>query len=195
MNACYRDGVLILGAKYADPTTAPHCDKTAIARRDRAILWVRRLHGDVESWVCSIPSGTINVDNFQLFLSTLRAGLQANSPNSFLLYYETIDGQLKTNNVNSYFNKLCAHQRFFQNGSTVVSDGMFCNYGWDAAMIASSASWQSSSPARSILQGVQVPQTASELAALEHAEVRALILGAHLFFVLSLLHKVSSQYA
>lgn len=177
MNTCHRNGVLILGAistyqtpSFTDFNTLMSDSKTATTAANQ-LAAIAQYYGfdgymvDVESWVCSIPSGTINVDNFQLFLSTLRAGLQANSPNSFLLYYETIDGQLKTNNVNSYFNKLCAqNQRFFQNGSTVVSDGMFCNYGWDAAMIASSAKLakQLTRSPLDLYMGVQVPQNGFE---------------------------------
>lgn len=172
MNACHRNGVLILGAisTYQTPNFTDFntlmADSTTAKTAANQLAAIAQYYGfdgymvDIESWVGDAGGGTINVDNFQLFLSTLRAGLQANSQNSFLMYYETIDGKSKQNNVDCYFNELCAeNQMFFQNGSTIVSDGMFCNYDWSSSMIASSAKLATklTRPPLDVYMGVQVP--------------------------------------
>jgi endo-beta-N-acetylglucosaminidase D len=172
MNACHRNGVLILGsispyqtANFTDFNTLMS-DSTTATKAANQLVAIAKYYGfdgymvDIESFSGTAGGGTIDVDNFKLFLSTLRAGLQANSPSSFLMYYETIDGQLEKNNVDWYFNELCAqNQMFFQDGSTVVSDGMFCNYLWTPSMIASSAALATKltrSPL-DVYMGVQVP--------------------------------------
>ena len=155
MNACHRNGVLILGGIFTYQTqnfidfNTLMADAATAATAANQLVAIAQYYGfdgymvDIESFsnIGSLSSGgTINVDNFQLFLSTLRAGLHSNSPHAFLMYYETINGQSNEQNINQSFNELCAqNQMFLQSGSTVVSDGMFCNYGWNRAMVASSA--------------------------------------------------------
>ena len=177
MNACHRNGVRILGSvtPYQEPNfydfatllTDP-APATAAANQLVAIAKYYGFDGymiDIESFAPpnepdAVNGGSLNVDYVQLFLSTLRAGLRANSPNSFLMYYETIDGLTNFDNVNTYKNQLCAvNQMFFQNGSTIVSDGFFCNYAWNAPMAASSAELakQLTRLPLDVYMGVQVP--------------------------------------
>jgi mannosyl-glycoprotein endo-beta-N-acetylglucosaminidase len=158
INACHRNGVLALGGiiTYWTPNffdfgtlMGDAATATTAATQLAAIAQYYGFDGytvDIESFISSSQitdpkdSTTIDVSNFELFLSTLRAALQANSPSSCLMYYETVDGQSSTDNVDQYYNALCAeNQMFFQDGSTTVSDGMFCNWEWGPSLIQSSS--------------------------------------------------------
>lgn len=161
INACHRNGVLALGGvitywtpNYADFHTlmAHAATATAAANQLAAMAAYYGFDGyvvDIESFrgATQAPkegppdARTIDVGNFQLFLSTLRAGLQASSPNSMLVYYETVDGLTTPGTVDQYYNALCANnQMFFQDGpDTIVSDAMFCNWEWDGQIPSSAA--------------------------------------------------------
>lgn len=157
-NACHRNGVLALGGiitywspYFLDFFTLMATPATAVeaANQLAALAQYYGFDGylvDIESFIPAnaniTPPNylTLNVDNFQLFLSTLRMGLHVNSHRSFLMYYETVDGQGGAEAVDSYYNELCAqNQMFLQDGGTRVADGMFCNYWWTPQMIQSSA--------------------------------------------------------
>ncbi len=142
MNACHRNGVQILGAIMLWATSgfddfAPLFDEPqTTASQLAAIAGYYGFDGwflDVESFY---GGGTVNPTQFQLFLSSLTSAMQALSPDSLVVYYETISN---TGVVDTYKDQLwTGNEMYFQSGQTTVANGMMCNYGWGPSQIKTS---------------------------------------------------------
>jgi len=155
INACHRNGVLALGGifTYWQPSfddfytlMADAATATQAASQLAAIAQYYGFDGylvDIEYFTqtSNVDQGaTIDATVFQTFLSTLRAALQGNSPASFLMYYDTINAGFTPAVVDGYCNELGPdNQMFFQDGATIVSDGIFPNYHWDDCKLDESA--------------------------------------------------------
>jgi mannosyl-glycoprotein endo-beta-N-acetylglucosaminidase len=152
MNACHRNGVLIMGSimLYWQPgfedfkTNILASDTTATTAANQ-LAAIAQYYG-FDGWFLDVESfsntggggGTVNPKILQTFLQTLRAAMQTVTPNGIVTCYDCVSN---TGVVDNYENELdSVNEMYFQNGTTIVSDAFMPNGDWGSQQLTTSVS-------------------------------------------------------